>query len=159
MATDFAKTLVLSQVILALKEALGRDLISVVLFGSQAREDAKPESDWDLLMIGRQFPQKHLKRYQYLKTILPASLRGNVSILAKTPAEFENSFPSLYLDIALDGVILYDPNQYAFRKLDLLKKIIAQKGLQRTQVNDDFVWLWQQFPGFNWSLEWESMQP
>jgi hypothetical protein len=32
-------------------------------------------------------------------------------LLAKGPVEFEGYFPPLYLDIGLDGIILYDPDK------------------------------------------------
>ena len=39
----------LSPVLDALRNGLGDDLVAVVLFGSQARGEADPQSDWDLL--------------------------------------------------------------------------------------------------------------
>ena len=87
----------------ALRRALGRRLRAVVLYGSRARGDAKGESDWDLLVLAEDLPEETLRRHMELKRALPPSCRAIVSILAKTPAEFEAGLPSLILDIALDG--------------------------------------------------------
>jgi len=147
---------VLLQLIKVLKDSLGNNLVAAILFGSRARGDAHPESDWDILIIAHHLPKKHWNRYQQIKNLIPPDLRGNISILAKTPGEFEKALPSLYLDIALDGIILYDTDQYSRQKFNQLKAIIHKKGLQRANVNGNLIWSWDQFPGFDWSLEWES---
>lgn len=85
------------EVVAALEKALGDDLISVVLFGSHARNEADEASDWDVLIIARNLPERLLGRYRLLKRILPPAWRGRTSILAKTPAEFEATLPPLYL--------------------------------------------------------------
>jgi hypothetical protein len=59
--------------------------------------------------VARNLPERFLSRYRFLKRSLPPSWRGRLSLLAKTPEEFEAAAPPLYLDIACDGKILYDP--------------------------------------------------
>ena len=147
----------LQPVVEALRQALGEDLIALVLFGSRARGDAQPGSDWDLLLIARNLLQRHLPRYRMLKEQLPPSWRGRVSILAKTPAEFEAALPPLYLDIAMDGQILYDPHGYAHVRLQKLRRLIQAKGLRRERRGNDLIWRWLTFPGFGWSLSWEEV--
>jgi hypothetical protein len=85
--------------------------------------------------------------------VLPAAWRGRVSLMAKTPEEFETALSAVYLDIALDGVVLYDPQGYVGQKLTRLRELIRRKGLRRERVGEDFAWRWERFPGFNWSLE------
>lgn len=57
------------EVVAALEKALGDDLISVVLFGSRARNEADEASDWDVLIIARNLPERLLERYRLLKRI------------------------------------------------------------------------------------------
>jgi uncharacterized protein len=144
----------LAPVIRKIKENLGERLIAVILFGSQARAEAEQGSDWDLLLIAQGLPGRSLKRHIYLKSLLPPSSRGKVSILAKTPQEFESSLPPLYLDIAVDGIILFDPNGYAKQKIEFLRALIHSKGLKREKHDGELHWLWKEFPGFGWTLEW-----
>ena len=59
-------------------------------------------------MVARNLPEKPLQRHFRIKSLLPDAWRGRVTILAKTPSEFEVRLPALYLDIALDGLVLYD---------------------------------------------------
>ena len=140
----------------ALQHALGRKLIAVVLFGSRARGDAKEESDWDLLVIAEDLPKRQMERYRKIKEMLPEKWRGRISILAKTREEFEAVLPSLYLEIALDGLILYDPHGYAGIQLQKLRRLIEDKGLRRDRRGNDFIWQWRAFPGFGWSLSWKE---
>ncbi len=97
---------------------MGDDLVAVVLFGSRARGEAHEGSDWDVLVIARRLPKRTLERAFLLKRMLPAEHRGGVSLLAKTPEEFMAGLPDLYLDIALDGVILYDTGCYMAERLE-----------------------------------------
>ena len=87
--------------------------------------------------------------------MLPDMWRGQAAILAKTPEEFEAYLPSLFLDIALDGIILYDSDGYMADRLHHLQHLIQIKGLQREQTGKELIWRWQKFPGYDWSLEWE----
>jgi len=139
-----------------LRQALGQCLLAVVLFGSRARGEGQETSDWDLLVIARDLPAKTLARHLLLKNALPVDWRARVAILGKTPKEFEAALPSLYLDIALDGILLYDPEGYAELRLSRLRRLIETRGLHREADRRDLAWRWQQFPGFNWSLEWEG---
>ena len=102
MMMEKTETEMLDQVVEALRAALGERLVSVVLFGSRARGDAKPESDWDLLVIAGELPESYWDRHLYFVHTLPVDLRGGVAILARTQEEFEERIPSLALDIAID---------------------------------------------------------
>lgn len=148
----------LSPVVAALRQGLGDKLVAVVLFGSRARGDATQASDWDLLVIARHLPSRFFQRHIQLKMLLPVEWRAKVSLLARTPEEFDAYLTSLMLDIALDGIVLDDPEGYATERLAALRRLIERKGLQRKQTGKDFVWTWERFPGFDWSLEWEDVQ-
>lgn len=146
----------LQPLITALQEALGDNLIALVLFGSRARGDARPDSDWDLLLLARNLPRRPFARHLYLQKILPERWRGQISLLAKTVAEFETAVPPLFLDIALDGILLYDPDNYAANRLGYLKNLLCVKGLLRKQQGKELTWYWQTFPGLNWQIAWEE---
>jgi uncharacterized protein len=146
----------LQPVVTVLQEALGDDLVALVLFGSRTRGNARPDSDWDLLLIAENLPERPFARHLYLTRKLPPAWRGRISLLAKTVAEFETTVPPLFLDIALDGIILYDPNNYALNHLGYLKRLLQQKGLFRRQRGRELTWHWQDFPGLDWQIAWEE---
>ncbi len=144
-------------VVSGLRQRIGEDLVSVVLFGSRARGEARESSDWDFLVIARDLPEGTLERVFRLKKMLSTLYRGEVSLLAKTPEEFMAGLPDLYLDIALDGVILYDTGDYVAERLKFLRALIRRKGLRREREGRDLIWRWEQPPGPDWSLEWREV--
>jgi hypothetical protein len=147
---------ILSQIVTALQEGLGERLVAVVLYGSRARDQAREASDWDLFIIASDLPKQLWERHILLKRFLPAAYRGAVSLLAKTPQEFEEKISSLYLDIAQDGQILFDPQGYAHRRLALLQDLMAETGLYRKKSSGGEVWRWRQKPRQPWALEWRE---
>ncbi|MFQ3632367.1 nucleotidyltransferase domain-containing protein, partial [Roseiflexus sp.] len=42
-------------------------MAAVTLFGSRARGEAAPESDWDLLVIAKNLPERVMKHHALLK--------------------------------------------------------------------------------------------
>jgi predicted nucleotidyltransferase len=162
MSNQIGQTVNLNQqvepVIQALKEGLGGDLVALVLFGSQARGEATPTSDWDILLIAHSLPEQTFQRHLYLKEMIPSEWRSLVAVIAKTPEEFESHLSDLFLDIATDGIILYDTNDYVTKRLNGLRRLIRNRGLSREKIQQNFVWRWQKFPGVDWSLDWSMMQ-
>jgi predicted nucleotidyltransferase len=147
---------ILSQIVTTLQEGLGERLVAVVLYGSQARGQAREASDWDLFIIATDLPMQLWERHILLKRFLPAAYRGAVSLLAKTPQEFEDKISSLYLDIAQDGQILFDPQGYAHRRLAVLQRLMAETGLYRKKSPGGEVWRWRQKPRQPWALQWRE---
>jgi hypothetical protein len=91
-----------------------------------------------------------------LKRFLPGAYRGAVSLLAKTPQEFKENISSLYLDIAQDGQIIFDPQGYAHRRLAALQRLMAETGLYRKKSPGGEVWRWRQKPRQPWALQWRE---
>lgn len=100
--------------------------------------------------------QKGGERHILLKRFLPAAYHGAVSLLAKTPQEFKGNISSVYLDIALDGKILFDPQGYAHRRLAVLQRLMEETGLYRKKSSGGEVWRWRQKPRQPWALEWKE---
>ncbi|MBI3763199.1 MAG: nucleotidyltransferase domain-containing protein [Chloroflexi bacterium] len=139
--------------------ALGENLVGVVLYGSHARREAREGSDVDLFVIAHGLPERRYDRCIQLQALV----RGindapDFSVLGKTPAEFESQFPSLYLDLGTDGILLFDRDGYTASKLDRVRQIIAQAGLVRERIDGDMYWDWQHTPGFHWEITWEGFR-
>lgn len=140
----------------ALRRGLGEDLVAVVLFGSRARGDARAESDWDLLLLAENLPASPLGRDRFLHSLLPEKWRYRISFLAHTPSEWFQRVTSLALDIALDGVILYDTPSWSLSiRLADLRQQLKRWGLERRQIDEgEWLWLRQGAARSQWELEW-----
>jgi predicted nucleotidyltransferase len=141
----------------ALHEQLGERLVAIVLFGSRARGEADAESDWDLLVIAEGLPPKVFDRHLFIKQLLPQTWRGVTSALAKTPEEFDSAIQSIYLDIAVDGIILTDKKNYMADRLALLNRQLESQGLYRVREGGDMLWRWAAAPRDEWSFEWNGL--
>lgn len=110
---------IISGVLASLLKTYGRRLISVILFGSVARGDAKRNSDLDVLAVIEGLPESFSERVREIMKITQASrdekMRlwleqgkfANIQILPLLPSEARIHQP-LYLDLLLDSVVLFD---------------------------------------------------
>lgn len=147
----------IAPVVESLQRVLGDRLLALVLFGSRARGDAEASSDWDILLIAEGLPEKYLERHFFVKRALPGEWRGRVALLAKTREEFEGGFPSLYLDIGQDGVILYDPEGYATERLTRIRELTNLAHLRREHREWGWTWRWEKPPRGDWRIDWEGV--
>jgi len=142
----------------SLQDGLGQNLVAVVLFGSRARGEQRKASDWDIFVLARSLPVSPMKRYAPLRELCDGEPEGGVSFLAKTQKEFEEGFPSFYLDLALDGIILYDTDGYMEAKLRRIREIMKETGLKRERISGGFFWDWKEDPGPEWEISWKGFE-
>jgi len=64
----------------------------------------------------------------------------------------------VYLDIGLDGIILYDPEGYMASKLACIREIIEEAGLYRVRRDGELMWLWKRQPAPHWAIEWDGFR-
>ena len=121
----------LRQIVKIYRDYLGDALFSMVLFGSHARGEAKETSDYDLLIIAEGLPAKPVKRILFIRAPLKGQFDERFSIMAKIPKEMTDHFPSFFLDLGIDGVIIFDRDDF-FKKLQLqIREIVRKTKLQR----------------------------
>jgi len=152
MHEDFKK-----KIVNCYRNYLGDNLISIVLFGSQARGDASARSDYDVFLVAQDLPEDYLERIRFIrKPLLENPIGGSVSFIARTKKEFLDHFPSLYLDLGLDGIVLYDREDFMVEKLRKIREIIQEAGLRRVKAGYSFHWQWKQYPGERWAIDWSG---
>lgn len=118
----------------------GQDLMSVVLFGSWARREARPESDIDVLVIRAGFPRSRLKRHIELfevAKVVSREFASRVSIVPLTPEEAQETKP-FYLGCLTACTILHDSADFFGTLLRRLDQRLKALGAQRRTDKDGY---------------------
>jgi uncharacterized protein len=129
----------------------GRRLVSVVIFGSVARETYRYNSDIDILIVAEDLPKGRMKRVKefsqvedqvdpFLESLQKEGIDTYISPVFKTPGEVESGSP-LFLDMVEDACILYDENDFFRRRLDRLRKRLKELGAKRIWRGSTWHWV------------------
>ena len=151
----------LEPLLATLERNLGEGLLGVVMYGSHARGEAQSDSDVDLLVIARGLPERRYARGQWFTQVkFESGYTGpTLSMLGKSPEEFEGHFPALYLDIGQDGLVLFDRDGYTARRLARIRELIAEAGLASRRIDGERLWEITRPtpapPGY-WGIEWDG---
>jgi uncharacterized protein len=124
----------------AARSRWSQDLVGVVLFGSWARGEARPESDIDVLVICRAFPKSRLDRHMELFEVAKGVSRqfaARVSIVPLTPEEARETKP-FYLGMLTACTILYDAGDFFRTLLRRLDDRLKALGAQRRTDKDGY---------------------
>lgn len=144
-----------------LKEYFGEDLISVVLFGSFARGEAKKESDIDLLIVCRDLPKERMKRQDIfieiekniekeMKRLHEKGVFPYISPIMKTKEEAKK-FSPLYLDMVEDAKILFDRQNFFGEILRNLRYKMKELKSKRIWIGKK--WYWDLKPDYKFGEE------
>jgi hypothetical protein len=134
--------------------SLGFDLISLVIFGSVARNKTKKESDIDLLVVADTLPEDYSRRVKLMNSIIFSKQIESwqkmlweekhefplFDIIPLLPLEANTTHP-FYLDMAEDAVIVYDRNNFMERKLASLKKEFERLNVRRVNFEEGHFWI------------------
>lgn len=136
-----------------LKKKYEKNLLSVILYGSIARGTWNLDSDIDLFLL---FSNKIKEHEKLDKDVLKAIIEfektvhiiNNNGIQIYTPIQELSlklkdldNFRTLFYDIGMDGIIIYDKDLIGTKFLEKIRVRIKEKGLERVFVGyNDFYW-------------------
>lgn len=146
----------LDQFVRRVQTALGGNVVSVVLYGSVARGEAKPESDVDLLLVLEKASPVYRDRLRPIFPVLRElqahpcwtaladqgiSPSFSVLVLSRDEADRNRSF---YLDMIEEARILVDREDFFQRRLNVLRNRLRELGARK--VREDGTWYWDLKP-------------
>lgn len=148
----------LGRLVEALRARLGESLVSVVVYGSVARGEARRDSDVDLLIVAENLPRSRLARQDLFMEVeegLEEDLRRleeegffvDFSPVILTPEEARRTRP-LYLDMVEDAVILYDRGGFFESVLARLRSRLEELGAERVRLGRR--WYWRLKKNYKW---------
>lgn len=139
-----------------IKSLYGERLISVIVFGSVARETQKFDSDIDILIIAKDLPKGRIRRVRefesvedtiepFLKSLQEEGINTYISSILKSPEEADQGSP-LFLDMVEDARILFDRDGFFSLILERLRKRLKELGSKRIWRGD--AWYWDLKPDY-----------
>lgn len=90
---------------ISLLKQKGIKVSQVILFGSHAKGNAKPDSDIDIAVISSQFGRNNLKEMMLLRK-LALEIDSHIEPLPFTPQDLEDRYSTLSQEIKKYGVLL-----------------------------------------------------
>ncbi|MDP2936093.1 MAG: nucleotidyltransferase domain-containing protein [Dehalococcoidia bacterium] len=132
-----------------LEEHLGENLVSLILFGSVARGDYRPDSDVDLLLVCETLPSNRWQRWDPILAVeerlrkefsSPGGLPlPYISVILKERREAAYHSP-LYLDLTEDARILLDRGGFFEGVLEEIRLRLKELGSQRKFLGEGWYW-------------------
>lgn len=129
--------------------AFGDRLVSLVLFGSVARGEARKDSDIDVIVVADDLPRTHRVRFDLMYPAIQAAREG-----LRIPGLFE--YPDLspllysreeaarhcrlYLDVAWDGILLFDRDGFLDTVFAGVRRRMQELGSRRVLVGRKWYW-------------------
>jgi predicted nucleotidyltransferase len=129
-------------------------LVSIVLFGSIARREARPTSDIDVLLVAEGLPRSQSDRRQPFldawEAVRTARELPHVewNLIVKTRDEATYHSP-LYLDMVEDAILILDRGRFFEGVLAAMRERMRELGSRRIHLPDGS-WYWDLKPDFRW---------
>ncbi|MEM4484149.1 MAG: nucleotidyltransferase domain-containing protein [Candidatus Methanomethylicia archaeon] len=124
--------------------------MSIIVFGSVARGEARKDSDIDLFLVIKDLPKSRFERQDIFMKIedeithILDDLRSkgyyiDFSPILKTPMEASKISP-IYLDMVEDAIIIYDKN-FMVNILNRLRNKLNELGAERIRMGKGWYWI------------------
>jgi predicted nucleotidyltransferase len=116
------------------KASLPFDVSGVVAFGSRIKGKATAHSDFDLLIVASGINPKRHRRTNEIIQIKHCLSPLPLDILLLTPEEVISNFKNhnpLFLDIAEEGIVILDKNDFLKSLINEVREYIKIKGIKR----------------------------
>ena len=135
---------VLSLAVECLKHAFGQRLLGVILFGSRARGDYRPQSDYDFLVLLDSYLagpiDDYFSAYRALRPFRETTLRDTTIAIVSIADLREHISSAVLLNALFEGIILYDPRGTLARAKGKLLARLKALGIRRVRASWGYTW-------------------
>ncbi len=129
-----------SHIVTSIQQAFGSEVEAILVFGSAVRGELKAGSDLDLLVVvSSSLPVDRSLYRRWDKLVEPVLGHRYSPQFSHLPNS--ESASSLWLEVALEGKILYDKNDSVHRVLALIRKKIASGQFTRKESHGHPYWV------------------
>jgi predicted nucleotidyltransferase len=139
-----------AELLKGLLEVFGDKLVSLVVFGSVARGEARRDSDVDVLIVVEGLPRGRFRRVELfekatekveplLEQLWDQGYAVDFSPIILTPEEAGRTRP-IYLDMVVDAVIVYDKGGFMENILKRVARRLRELGAKRVRLGR--LWYW-----------------
>ncbi|NPA23526.1 MAG: nucleotidyltransferase domain-containing protein [Crenarchaeota archaeon] len=127
----------------AFLKVIEENLVSIVLYGSYARREARQDSDVDVIIVLEKLPEDRFELHKKLDEVEDLfwrclSRRGVYIRPVISPVildrERANTFRPLYIDAIFDAEILYDKDNFMSNVLERVRKKLSKLGARRERI-------------------------
>lgn len=140
----------IDQVAAAVRRTYGDRLVALAVFGSVARETARPDSDLDLFLVVEHLPRGRRARLatfdavereliSVIATLATTGITVELSPVLRTPEDLQTASP-LLLDLTEDAIILVDRNGILAGALADLRRRLQRLGSRRVWIGTSWYW-------------------
>lgn len=123
-----------------LKNRFGDGLVTVAVFGSRARGEARADSDLDLLLVAEGFPKSRLDRQLLLLRLARAVSEDFADLIACVPLSPEEAsrVQPFYLGMLSGHELLHDRAGFFRAVLERLRRRLGELGSRRLVDEDGY---------------------
>ncbi len=125
------------------------ELVSLVLYGSYARREARPDSDVDVIVVVKDRLRDRFKVHSMIDRVeellrplmMKFKRKGYAPVLSPyilTEGQAK-VFRPLYIDVVFDAKILYDRNDFMKNILEKVRKRLEELGARRVRIGKKWV--------------------